>query len=84
MLRRVTLLLVSTVFVLGLLSPVAAQCPMCKKNVEAHLLAKGQVGAGLNTGILYLLSVPYLMVGTVAFLWWRRQRRVARLEGSLA
>jgi hypothetical protein len=71
------------VFVLGLLSPVAAQCPMCKKNVEAHLLAKGQVGAGLNTGILYLLSVPYLMVGTVAFLWWRRQRRMTT-EQSLA
>lgn len=57
--------------------PAAAQCPMCKQNVQAHLSQKGRVGAGLNTGILYLLAIPYAMVGTVAYLWWRRQRRVA-------
>jgi hypothetical protein len=39
----------------------------------------------LNTGILYLLSAPYLIVGAIAFLWFRQskqeqQARLAKLQ----
>ncbi len=26
---------------------------------------------GLNTGILYLMAIPYLAVGIVGFRWWK-------------
>ena len=37
-----------------------AQCAMCKAVVEANLEAGGTKGAGLNDGILFLMSMPYL------------------------
>ena len=39
---------------------IKAQCAMCKAAVEANLDGGGTNGAGLNEGILYLMSTPYL------------------------
>jgi len=38
------------------------------------------VGKGLNKGILYLLAMPFLVVGTVGGLYWHRQRRFEEVE----
>jgi len=54
---------------------VVAQCPMCRLSAETNLENGGTAGRGLNTGILYLLSMPYLVVGTIAFLWIRNRRK---------
>ena len=37
-----------------------AQCAMCKAVVEANLEAGDTKGAGLNDGILFLMSMPYI------------------------
>ncbi len=52
-----------------------AQCPMCRATAESNLANGGTEGQGLNQGILYLLGMPYLLVGTVAFIWWRNRRQ---------
>lgn len=52
-----------------------AQCPMCKMSAESNLKNGGTAGRGLNAGILYMLVAPYLIVGTIAFLWWRNRNR---------
>ena len=39
-----------------------AQCAMCKSVVEANLEAGDTKGAGLNDGILFLMSMPYIAV----------------------
>lgn len=46
-----------------------AQCAMCKSSVESDLAAGGSIGSGLNTGILYLMAIPYfiLMIGAYFF-----------------
>ena len=46
-----------------------AQCAMCKASVESDLKNGGSIGTGLNTGILYLMAVPYifLMIGGYFF-----------------
>ena len=46
-----------------------AQCAMCKASVESDLKNGGSIGTGLNTGILYLMAIPYiiLMVGGYFF-----------------
>lgn len=48
---------------------IFAQCAMCKSSVESDLAAGGSIGEGLNTGILYLMAIPYviLMVGAYFF-----------------
>jgi hypothetical protein len=54
--------------------PAAAQCAMCKATVEANPTNAGKYGAGLNTGILYLMSVPYVAAGILGYLWYRNAR----------
>ena len=50
--------------VLILLNSILAygQCAMCKAVVEADLGAGGSKGVGLNDGILYLMTIPYLSI----------------------
>jgi len=57
-----------------------AQCPMCKMAVESNLKGGGNAGRGLNAGILYMLATPYLLVGGLAFVWWRNRRKNADQE----
>jgi hypothetical protein len=61
-------------------SGVSAQCPMCKMSAEADLKNGGSTAAGLNRGILYLLAIPYLMIGGIGYLWWRNRRALAEEE----
>ncbi len=37
-----------------------AQCAMCKSVVESNLESGDAIGSGLNDGILFLMSMPYL------------------------
>ena len=40
-----------------------AQCAMCRATLENNFSSgKPGIGAGINTGILYLLVMPYLAV----------------------
>jgi hypothetical protein len=62
----------------------AAQCVMCKAVAEDSAEANG-LGRGLNTGILYLMAVPYVLLAVFGFLWYRnRKRATAAAEGTEA
>ncbi|NDK54569.1 hypothetical protein GWO68_01450 [Pontibacter sp. BT213] len=57
-----------------------SQCAMCRATVESNVGTgskepESEVGKGLNTGILYLLTIPYIMVATVGFLWYRSNKK---------
>lgn len=65
----------SLFLMLLLASPAKAQCAMCKMPAESNLANGGTDGAGLNKGIMYMFITPYILLGTVAFLWWRGRRR---------
>ena len=60
-----------------LFAPFAdAQCPMCKTAIESAMKDKNNTkGKGLNKGILYLLSMPYLAVGIGGFLWYKNSKK---------
>ncbi len=51
-----------------------AQCAMCKAAAESNQQAKGEqhFGANLNTGILYLMAVPYMVLAFLAFLFFKK------------
>lgn len=75
---RVVKVLLTTLLLclaIGLVTPVQAQCPMCRATAESNLANGGSEGRGLNNGILYMLAVPYVMVGVIGFIWWRNRRR---------
>jgi hypothetical protein len=52
-----------------------AQCPMCRMAVESNLQNGGTQARGLNNGILYMLAMPYLLISTLAFLWYKNRRK---------
>lgn len=54
---------------------ILAQCPACKTAIESNMKEGQTTGLGLNDGILYLLAAPYLLFGTVIFLWFRNKRK---------
>ncbi|MDO7876924.1 hypothetical protein Q5H93_19415 [Hymenobacter sp. ASUV-10] len=50
-----------------------AQCVMCKTQVEAARAEKDDYDVtGLNKGILYMMSIPYVLMGAVGYFWYRR------------
>lgn len=53
-----------------------AQCAMCRTQLENNV-SSGDIGiaAGINTGILYLLSLPYLTVLVVWYAWYKFSRK---------
>lgn len=49
---------------------------MCKAAVESSLKdGSSKAGLGLNDGILYLLSMPYLALGILGFVWYRAYKK---------
>jgi hypothetical protein len=52
-----------------------AQCAMCRATVESSASnGRGSIGSGLNTGILYMLSAPYILVALIGYLWYRNSK----------
>ena len=75
--KKITKLLftLSLVFTLSISTvEVEAQCPMCKMSAEQNLKDGGTAGKGLNAGILYMLVMPYLLVGSIGYMWWRNRK----------
>lgn len=54
---------------------LVAQCAMCKGAAETALKQGGGDPKGLNNGILYMLMMPYLLVGAIGYWWWRNRRQ---------
>ncbi len=73
--KIISFLALVSIFSLPASSLLQAQCPMCKIAAESNLKDGGTAGKGLNTGILYMLATPYLIVGAIGYMWWRNRRR---------
>ena len=65
---------------------ILAQCAMCRSTLENNY-SNGDPGiaAGINTGILYLLSMPYLAVLVIGYLWYKSSKHAQKeLYGGTA
>jgi hypothetical protein len=74
--KKLIFILALSCLMLGqlLLTPaVQAQCVMCKAQVEAAKAENDDYDvAGLNKGIVYMMTVPYILMGAIGFFWYRR------------
>lgn len=68
------ILLLTFAFNFVTIDSVNGQCPMCKMSAESNLKEGGTAGKGLNKGILYLFAAPYLMIGGLAFIYFRTKK----------
>ncbi|SHJ11834.1 hypothetical protein SAMN04487911_11186 [Arenibacter nanhaiticus] len=68
--RKVVVVLV----VLFLLVPQfsEAQCAMCRAVLETE--EAGDAAKGINNGIMYLMAIPYLLVGGLFFFIYRKMK----------
>lgn len=65
-----TLLLVAAFFIF---TDVSGQCAMCKAVAESNSESeKNMIGKTLNTGILYLMAIPYILVTTFVLVFYRK------------
>ena len=66
------LFLVAVLFVFSM--GASAQCAMCKATAESATenVDKG-IGEGLNAGIVYLMLVPYVLLATIALVFFRKK-----------
>ena len=66
------------IFFMAIYTPaVTAQCSVCTKTA----LQMGEKPAkGLNTGILYLMLAPFLIVGVIGYRWWKNNKRFEEEE----
>lgn len=75
--KGLRLFLTGMFFVLMLCSikTVKAQCAMCATTVETNAKSGAKTTNGLNHGIMFLLAAPYLAVGAVGYIWYKKYRR---------
>jgi hypothetical protein len=59
--------------VLGIYGPaMQAQCAMCRAVLESS--DDTSMAEGINNGIVYLMAVPYILVGALIFIVYRKMR----------
>jgi hypothetical protein len=62
--KKITIILLS----ICITANAIAQCSICSKTAQ-------QMGekpaAGLNSGILYLMLAPFVVVGVIGYRWWK-------------
>lgn len=73
--KTLTFILFSIVSIVFFASQALAQCAMCSINAEQGVKNGNTVSAGLNTGVLYLLAIPYIMAIVVGIVWYKKYRK---------
>ena len=54
---------------------LSAQCAMCRRVAEtSHEAHENKSGGGLNTGIMYLLAIPYVLAGIGIYAYVRKRK----------
>lgn len=69
--KHIALILILILIPFGV--EIVGQCPMCRMAAETNLENGGTEARGLNTGILYLFAMPYLIAAILGFLWWKNR-----------
>jgi len=55
-----------------------AQCSACKAAAESSVQSGSSSALGLNGGILYLMVIPYALVGIIGYYWYSKNKKEAR------
>jgi hypothetical protein len=75
MFKRIIFIILFLFAALSISPVVKAQCSMCTINAEQGTKNGNTQGKGLNSGIVYLLAIPYLLMTGIGVLWYRNYRK---------
>lgn len=74
--KRIAFVLVFVILsVISVSNTASAQCSMCTINAEQGAANGNTQTKGINTGVLYLMAIPYLMIGALGVLWYLKYRK---------
>ena len=62
---------------------LVAQCAMCKGAAQTGLDPEN-AGRSLNLGIMMMFVMPYLLVGGIAFVWWKNKKSDEEADEEVA
>lgn len=72
--NKIVFIVLALAFVILLSDDMTAQCAMCKMNAEnASEHKDAGIGEGINAGIVYLMGIPYLLLASGAFVFFRHK-----------
>lgn len=72
--KKVVFISIITIVLIFLFTDVAdAQCAMCRQTAEKAAQENKGIGESLNTGIVYIMIAPYVLLGTLAFVFFRKK-----------
>ncbi len=72
--KKITIILSLAFFVLLIsTNAVNAQCSLCTKTAQQLGEKPAQ---GMNSGILYLMMMPFAIVGFIGFRWYKNNKAV--------
>ena len=63
--------LLTLMVLLVLADSAMGQCVMCKAVAEDSA-AQGAVGRGINQGILYIMAIPYVLLGIMGYFVYKK------------
>jgi hypothetical protein len=53
---------------------------MCTAVADEAMKQGSAQGAGINKAVLYMFLMPYLIVATIGFIWWRKRMKAKQEE----
>ncbi|WP_158797289.1 hypothetical protein [Pedobacter sp. L105] len=56
------------------ITTASAQCAMCTINAEQGVKNGNTQAKGINSGVMYLMAIPYLMFAGLGILWYKKYR----------
>lgn len=73
--RKIFVIAIFTLMIQFVAIDSYSQCSMCRRVAETGHANDSGAGRGLNKGILYLLSIPYLLGGIGIFAWYKNKKK---------
>jgi len=72
---RIKTIVIGILLLCFLLLPQAleAQCAMCRAVLESE--ENGATAEGINNGIIYLMAIPYILVGAIIYIIYRKMKK---------
>ena len=55
------------------LTDLFSQCAMCRADLESQ--EDQSISEGLNDGIIYLMAIPYIVVGVIGFIIYKKFKK---------
>ena len=75
----ITLLIVAAIWLIP--AGADAQCAMCNATASTATEGHKESALALNSGILFLMAIPYIFLATIVVIWLRfRKQKKAELD----